>query len=361
MNKNNLLSVCLIVKNEQEVIGRCLNCVSKFADEIIVVDTGSTDGTIGEARKFTEDIYFFKWCDDFSAARNFAFEKATCEYVMWIDADDVVTDENCLKIEELVQKKDFDMAFLLYVTAFNGGKPSFFYYRERIMRRNMNYSFAGAVHEAVCPYGKIIYSDAEIHHKKIKEGEPLRNLTILQKQISSGAELDERSEFYYGRELMFNGMYRESAAVLEHFLTRNGWIENKIEACLNLYRAYAMLGESERAYNSVLRSFMFAPPRSEACCILGGKFFDEGDSLSAIYWYENALKCSSDAKNGGFYNSEYGGYVPNMQLCVLYDRLGEIDKAIEFNEAAGKIKPDSENYLSNKKYFREQFGKEEKL
>ena len=58
------LSVCLIVKNEREVIGRCLNCALKFADELIVVDTGSTDGTAEEAKKFTNDIYFFEWCDD---------------------------------------------------------------------------------------------------------------------------------------------------------------------------------------------------------------------------------------------------------------------------------------------------------
>ena len=53
----------------------------------------------------------FEWVDDFSAARNFAFEKATCDFVMWLDADDVVTDENCRKIKELVKKADFDMAF----------------------------------------------------------------------------------------------------------------------------------------------------------------------------------------------------------------------------------------------------------
>ena len=58
------LSVCLIVKDEQEVLGRCLNCVSKFADQIIVVDTGSSDDTVEEARKFTDEVYFFEWCDD---------------------------------------------------------------------------------------------------------------------------------------------------------------------------------------------------------------------------------------------------------------------------------------------------------
>ena len=64
-DKNMTLSVCLIVKDEQDVIARCLNCAVKFADEIVVVDTGSVDNTVAEAKKFTDKVYFFKWCDDF--------------------------------------------------------------------------------------------------------------------------------------------------------------------------------------------------------------------------------------------------------------------------------------------------------
>lgn len=346
------LSVCLIVKDEQEVIARCLNCVLKFADEIIVVDTGSADNTVEEVRKFTDEIYFFKWRDDFSAARNFALEKASCDFVMWLDADDVITDENCEKIKKLVDgNPDFDMAFLPYAAAFDLEKPTFVYYRERIFRRSANFRFEGTVHEAVVPRGKIIYSDACVYHKKVKEAEPLRNLRILQMQIARGEKLCPRSEFYYGRELLFNGMYRESATVLEHFLSGDGWVENKIEACVNLYRAYTAVGDEERALNALLKSFIFAPPRCETCCILGGLFMDKNDVNSAIFWYQFALKCQNGQSNGAFVNLEYGGFIPNMQLCVLYDRLGDFERANAYNEAAGKIKPYNENYLSNKKYF----------
>ncbi len=354
------VSVCLIVKNEREVLGRCLNCALKFADEIIVVDTGSTDGTTEEAKKFTDEIYFFEWCDDFSAARNFAFEKASCDYVMWLDADDVITDENCEKIKNLLKDADFDAAYLLYAAATECGKPTFEYYRERILKRSRNFKFAGAVHEAVSPSGKLVYSDAVIFHKKIKDGEPLRNLRIYQKQIARGISLDERSKFYYGRELLFNGMYRESIAVLENFLSGGGWVENKIEACLNLYYAYTAIGETEKAQIALLKSFLYAPPRSEACCILGEKFFKENDVNSAIYWYQSALNAKYPLALGGFINHDYGGFIPCMQLCVLYDRLGDYEKANAFNEAAGKIKPLNENYLKNKKYFQDKLGKRNK-
>jgi len=348
------LSVCLIVKDEEDVIERCLTCVAGFADEIIVVDTGSVDATVNIARKFTENIYYFNWCEDFSAARNFALEKAGCDFVMWLDADDIITEENRLKIVALMQGgADFDMAFLPYAVAFDEDLPTFVYYRERIFRRSKNYRFKGVVHEAVEPAGKIIYSDAAVYHKKVKRPEPLRNLRILQKQIARGICLDEREKFYYGRELLFNGMYRESIAVLEDFLCGNGWTENKIEACINLYRAYMAVNDEERALSALLKSFAYAPPRSEACCILGEKFMRENNVNSAIYWYQSAISAQTDVKSGGFVNLAYGGFIPYMQLCVLYDRLGDYPRANAFNEAAGKIKPHNPNFLSNKKYFTE--------
>ncbi|MDE6504500.1 MAG: glycosyltransferase family 2 protein [Clostridia bacterium] len=352
------LSVCLIVKNEEAVIGRCLNCVCKFADEIIVVDTGSTDNTVEEVKKFTDNVCFFRWCDDFSAARNFSLEKAEGDYVMWLDADDVITDENCKKIRELVEGADFDMAFLPYAAAFDGDAPTFVYYRERIFKRSKNYRFSGAVHEAVAPEGNIVYSDAAVYHKKVKNGEPLRNLSIYQSRIAKGICLDERSEFYYGRELLYAGMYRESIAVLEHFLNGGGWAENKLEACLNVYRAYTAIGDKKNAMDYLLRSFLFAPPRSEACCILGEYFAEQNDVKSAIYWYQNALSCNNAEKEGGFVNLDYGGFIPDIQLCVLYDKLGDFERANAYNEAAGAIKPHSESYLYNKRYFENKLKKE---
>ena len=246
------LSVCLIVRDEEEALARCLDCVKKFADEIVIVDTGSKDKTVEIATAYTKNIFFFEWCDDFSAARNFAFSKAKSDYVMWLDADDVITDENCTRIRNLVECGGFDMAYLLYAAAFDGDNPTFIYNRERIFLRSLNYRFSGAVHEAVAPRGKSVYSEARIDHKKIKSGQPMRNLLIYQKRIARRISLDEREKFYYGRELLFNKMYRESAAVLEYFLCGNGWVENKIEACINLYHCYKELGDNQKAMQSLL-------------------------------------------------------------------------------------------------------------
>lgn len=351
------LSVCLIVRDEEQVLARCLDCVKQFADEIIIVDTGSKDKTLQIAATYTGKIYRFEWSDDFSAARNFAFSKATCDYVMWLDADDVITAENCKHIRNLINEGGFDMAYLPYAATFDNDNPTFVYNRERIFLRSLDYRFSGAVHEAVVPRGKAVYSIARIDHKKLKTGEPMRNLAIYQRRIARGISLDEREKFYYGRELLFNKMYRESAAVLENFLIGNGWVENKIEACINLYYCYTELGNGDKAMQSLLQTFTYDCPRAQVCCILGGYFMEKSDTSAAIYWYERALDCKNEVQSGAFVNTDYIEFIPCIQLCVLYDRLGEYQKANAFNERAGAIKPHSAQYLYNQKYFKNKLSK----
>ena len=84
------LSICMIVKNEEELLARCLNSVKDLVDEIVIVDSGSTDKTLQIAKSFGAKIFYFEWCNDFSKARNFAFSKATSDYILWLDADDVM-------------------------------------------------------------------------------------------------------------------------------------------------------------------------------------------------------------------------------------------------------------------------------
>jgi len=88
------ISACLIVRDESSVLERCLVSLKGVADEIIVVDTGSADNTKEIAAKYTDKIYDFVWCDDFSAARNFANSKATGDWILTIDADEYIPEEN---------------------------------------------------------------------------------------------------------------------------------------------------------------------------------------------------------------------------------------------------------------------------
>ena len=102
------ISLCMIVRNEEKVLGRCLACVQGFADEIIIVDTGSTDRTKEIAFSFTDKVYDFKWKDDFAAARNFAFSRGTGDYLFWLDADDVIRQEEWRKLMDLKRRLDME-------------------------------------------------------------------------------------------------------------------------------------------------------------------------------------------------------------------------------------------------------------
>ena len=94
------ISLCMIVKDEQAVLGRCLDSVQGIVDEIIVVDTGSSDCTKEIAAAYGK-VQDFEWCDDFSAARNFSFAQATLDYILWLDADDVIEPEDREKFLQL--------------------------------------------------------------------------------------------------------------------------------------------------------------------------------------------------------------------------------------------------------------------
>lgn len=95
------ISLCIIVKDEETVIARCLDTVQDIVDEIIIVDTGSTDRTKEIVSRYTNLIYDFPWIDDFAAARNYAFSLATMEYTLWLDAADVLLEEDHQKLLEL--------------------------------------------------------------------------------------------------------------------------------------------------------------------------------------------------------------------------------------------------------------------
>ena len=88
------LSLCMIVKNEEKVLPRILKPMKEIVDKILICDTGSTDRTKEIIREFTAEVYDFPWKNDFSAARNFISEKVSTDYWMWLDADDMITQEN---------------------------------------------------------------------------------------------------------------------------------------------------------------------------------------------------------------------------------------------------------------------------
>ncbi len=351
----NTLSLCMIVKNEEDVIGRCLECVSDIFDEIIVVDTGSDDNTKEIVKKYTKNLYYFKWIDDFAAARNYAFSKATKDYIMWLDADDIILNQDREKIKELKMNMDksIDIVMMKYNTNFDSeGNATFSYYRERIFKRSKKYRWIGEIHEVIPLEGNIIYSDAAISHKKLKCNDPKRNLRIFENMIENGKELDPRQQFYYARELYYNERYEEAIDIFNKFLdSGQGWIENCINACQDLSYCYYAIGDNKKALNACFRSFEFDEPRAEICCDIGKYFLDREQYNQAIFWYELALTRKVNESSGGFILLDCYNFTPYIQLCLCYFRIGDIKKSKEYNDKATSIKPNDPVVVYNNKYF----------
>lgn len=349
------ISLCMIVKNEEVHIARCLDSVADLVEEIIIVDTGSTDRTVEIASHYTEKIYSYAWTDDFADARNYSFSKASMDYCMWMDADDILEETQKEKFLQLKQtlSPDTDIVMMRYNTSFDeAGRPSFSYFRERWIRNCTRYRWLGAVHEVVTPNGRVIYSDIAISHKKLNGGDAERNLRIYRKMIAEGKLLDPRQQYYYGRELYYHKQYEEAVSVFEQFLLlEEGWIENKIEACLVCANCYYRLGQEQAALHALLRSMSFDLPRAELCCEIGKHFLEHGNFQNAVYWYKTALSIPKNEYSGGFILPDCYDYIPFLQLCVCYDKLGDRQKAREYNEMAGTCKPYSQAYLYNKQYF----------
>ena len=197
------LSVCLIVRNEERVLGRVLAAAVQFADELIVVDTGSEDKSIEIAREYTDLVFIEPWPDSFARARNFAASKASCDFVMWLDADDVIHDEDIWKLLELKSRltPGTDVVFITYR---NYGFLTDMGLRDRIHLRRLACLFEGDVHEAIpidSSWNLMLCPEITIFHKKECVNDPNRNIRILDNIRNAGNLSDAFWVSYYCREL----------------------------------------------------------------------------------------------------------------------------------------------------------------
>ena len=351
------ISLCMIVKNEQDVIGRCLESVKEIVDEIIIVDTGSSDNTIEIASQYTQKIYHFLWIDDFAAARNFSFSKASKDYILWLDADDVI--EPKYKQEFLTLKQTLpntiDIVMLPYHVAFDqNNNATHSYYRERILKRASNFQWVGAVHEAISPQGNVVFEKAAISHKKLHPSDPNRNLRIFEKLLLKGQLLEPRQQFYYARELYYHKRYYDAIYYFEQFLNNpKGWTENNISACIDLANCYKAIHQEQKALLSLYHSFLYDVPRGESCCEIGNFFMAHEQYNIAVFWFEAATRQKPNISSGGFFTTDCYDYIPYLQLCVCYHKLGDDNTSIIYHQKAKECKPEDEIVLRNEQYFKE--------
>lgn len=347
------LSICLIVKNEENVLARCLRCAKKFADEIIVVDTGSTDLTKEIASRFTDKIYNFKWQNDFALARNYSFSLATGDFIMWLDADDVIDEENIEKILALKTRTFHpDVYFFKYAMVNKQGQVALEFYRERIVRKSLGLKWQGFIHEAITPAGKIERQNIVIYHKKEKAGDPKRNLKIYQYHKKLGEKFDARSTYYFAKEYYYNGYLKSAIKWLNKFLKMEGkFAPNQQDAYLTLARCYAQLGNYSSAIKVLQTALVKVQFSGEMACEMASAFYKLNQPQKAVLFYEIALKISPNLTDGSFVNKDYYYIIPLLELVKIYYELGEKDKSMQVHNICHEKYADDPRVVYNENFF----------
>ncbi|MFE4712784.1 glycosyltransferase [Paenibacillus sp. NPDC056722] len=348
------ISLCMIVKNEEDTLDRCLSSVADLVDEIIIVDTGSTDATKEIIRKYSDQVFDFEWIYDFAAARNHAFSQATKEYILWLDADDVFKDVDRERLRALKDTLDpaVDSVTMNYHLAFDEeGNVVSSLRRNRLVKRSNGFRWIGAVHEYLEVSGNIINSDIAVTHSSIHHDSD-RNLNIYEERLAGGEQFSPRDLYYFANELLDHSQYERAIRFYGEFLgTGLGWIEDNIAACGKLADCYHGLKDEDRALEAALLSFRYDQPRAEFCCRIGYHFLNKNNINAAIFWYKAAVADQPSGDQWGLRNLACSTWLPHLQLCVCYDRIGQHQMAYAHNEAARTYRPSDERILLNKAYL----------
>ena len=350
------ISLCMIVKNEEQTLARCLESVAGIPDEVIIVDTGSTDDTRAIAAGMGARVVKFPWIDDFAAARNFAFDQGTMEYLMWLDADDVLLPEDRAKLLALKAELDpsIDSVSMLYHTAFDeAGNPITTARRHRIVRRSRGFRWFGVVHEDLRMMGEFRYYDADIavtHQKPLGDGTPSRrNLEIYERHLAAGRPMLGTDVFHYARELQMNHEFAKAIPIHEQFLASG---EANVDLALftlhNLATCYYMIGDLDKEWECTMRSLALDVPRPEFACRIAERFVQRNQFAAAIFWYQTALNYAGEtAGEWAIQSHAYRTWLPHKQLGLCYFQIGDPQRSLLHNRAAQQYLPQDEGVAAN--------------
>lgn len=276
------LTVCIIAKNEENTIKDCLESIKSVANEIILVDTGSTDNTVKIAQQYTKKIHFFDWCDDFSAARNYSLSFATQDWILVLDCDERLSDPE--RFKKLMNYENVD-AWLLVQETQNENHKSLCH-TTRLFRNHLNIQYQNQIHEVV---------DVSILKNKYRLGKSSLTLTHLPKPKDLSdkykwylkileTDFENPLRYYYiGVCNIAIGNYGDGTVYIQEALQQD--FGNGMKACMHL--------------------------------LISDYFLTKEDYSKAIFHCEESIRICPE---------QYRGYVA---LAGLYLSIYETDKALQ--------------------------------
>jgi GT2 family glycosyltransferase/tetratricopeptide (TPR) repeat protein len=274
------LSLCMIVRDNCRTIRPCLESIRPWVDEMVVVDTGSTDETPAIARKLGARVFHFPWCDSFSAARNESLRHARGRWIFWMDSDDTIDDQNGRRLRQLALKEPVPEVFGFVMQVHcpepedQGNGDITVVDQVKFFRNLPALRFEGRIHEQVIPSirragGEIAWSDVFVIHSgcdhspegRTKKNE--RDLYLLDLELK---EQPEHPFTLFNLGMTYADIQQFEAAV--EFLRRCLAVSNDGESHLRkayalLVHSYSRLGDADAAWKTLNQGLQIYPKDAE--------------------------------------------------------------------------------------------------
>ncbi|MBI5409776.1 MAG: tetratricopeptide repeat protein [Nitrospirae bacterium] len=367
------LSLCMITKDEENYLEDCLESIHSIVDEIIIVDTGSKDKTVEISKKYNSKVFNFEWCNDFSEARNFSLSKATCDKILVLDADEIISDLDLPRMAKLLKsKKELSYSFITrnYTDLWEEAnwKPVDFAYQKeskgfsgwilsekvRLFPNDRRILFNGKVHELV------EQSLFKLNGRILKSNIPIHNYGLVRKDRTDKSHANKDTSYLkiYEKEILANTasietlkraaiIYKNTGAINKSIDTLKQVLSIKSdswETCAFLASIYAEQGSHELAIEYYQRAIQIHPHDTQLHNNLGSSYLEIGKEDEAVSEWEKALKINSDY------------ILSNINLAGLYLKNKGYERAIKLYKHVLEIHPNNTKALINLGFIHDQMG-----
>jgi tetratricopeptide (TPR) repeat protein len=341
------LSLCMIVRDEEQMLPRCLAAVAPAVDEIVIVDTGSIDSTVEIAKSFGARVIDFPWTGSFSEARNVSFEAATGDWIMYLDADEILVQEDVAALRALTCQTWREVFFVVETSYLGelGSGAAMVNVAPRIFRNRPEYRFEGRLHEQIFHTlpadvpGKTAQSTVRIEHygylgsvREAKE-KSRRNIDLLKKQAATSAPTPFL-HFNLGSEYCAAGEATAGATELaeaRRMLVDEGVLGGTVYAPLlfsRLVLALRSCGRHAEAESAVEEGLELLPDFTDLVLEQGKIAQAMGRDADAERLYRRCLEMGdAPARYGAMVGC--GTFLPYLHLAEMQTRRGDTAAARE--------------------------------
>ncbi|MDQ0872140.1 glycosyltransferase involved in cell wall biosynthesis [Paenibacillus sp. V4I3] len=358
---NNLLSLCMIVKNEENVLRRCLESVKNLVDEIIIVDTGSTDNTKQIASEFTNNIYDFQWINDFSAARNESLRKASGQWILVLDADEYVQQGNIHEFKNFLSNLNSTepTGLLLPILNVMGHSANNSRIVEssgaRVFPNLLDIYYTRPIHEQLThkrgninfiKYPFFInhtgYTD-EIVRQKDKSN---RNLQIFESFQNSGSQLDPYYCFTIANEYQSIGDHKKALYYYQRAYKRaksnDSWLPHCLDSMINTLFILDRLADALELIQKYQKQWK---QYTDYYCLEGIIYDHLGLYDLASQKFKECIRIAEefDKKNSPFslVSPDYGYLIPYQKLSEIYYRQNNIPQTVFYLSKLLNLNPNN--------------------